>query len=165
MPRCIVDRMLGGVVLADDTVTVNVARAIDVLEGFGGQGTILCITGLAARSALLRYGTLDRVTKAVILIKRLDAAGVDSLLQGQRSIRAKVFDQHAVPRWIVDRMLGGVVFADHVVTVDVTRAIGVQEGFARFGSRPIEHELVERAIDITRCELREITAGGVDAAT
>src|SRR5258708_39805433 len=99
MPRCIVDRMLGGVVLADETVTVNVARAIDVLEGFGGQVTIRRVTGLDERSVHLRHGLLGDGTKAVILFKLLDAAAVDNLLQGQRSIREEVYDQHADLLW------------------------------------------------------------------
>ena len=59
------------------------------------------------------------MTEAVILIERLDAAGVDNLLQGQRSIGAKVLNQHAMSRRIVDHMLGGVVLASDAGTVDV----------------------------------------------
>jgi hypothetical protein len=98
------------------------------------------------------------------LIERLDAAGVDGLLQGQRSIRPIVFDQHAVSGRIADGMLGGVVLADDAVTVDVARAVGMPDGLACFSSRPIEIELIERAVEIPRCECREMTGGIVIGA-
>src|SRR6266851_2971945 len=163
MSRCIVDHVLGGVVLADEAITIDVARTIDMPQGFGGQGTVRSVTGLEIRPVLLRHRLLDGVAEAVILIERPDSAGVDRLLQGQRSIRAKVFNQYAMPRRIVDHMLRGVVLADEAVIVDVARAIGVTDCLARLKSRPIESELIERAIDITRCELREMTAGSVVA--
>ena len=74
--------MLGGVVLAGDAVAVDVARAIGVAEGFGGQGTVRSVTGLDVRPVLLNHGMLDDVAEAVVLIECRDAAGVDGLLQG-----------------------------------------------------------------------------------
>src|SRR6267143_4390 len=130
-------------------------------QGYGGQGAVRGVTGLDVRPVILRDRLLDGVAEAVILIERLDAAGVDGLPQDQRSIGAKVFNQHALPRWIVDHMLGGVTLADDAGTVDVARAIGVLDCLAGFKSRRIERELIERAIDITRCELRAVTFGVV----
>src|SRR3979490_3151162 len=121
--------MLGGVVLASDAVTVDIAGAIGMPQGFSDEGAVGSVTGLDIRSALLNHGLLHDVTEAVILSERRDAAGVDGLLQDQRSIGAKVFNQHALPRWIVDHMLGGVVLAGDAITVDIARAIGVAEGF------------------------------------
>src|SRR5260370_972490 len=146
-----------------DTVGIHGPGAVSVPGGFGGQGTVRSVTGLEIRPVLLRQRLLDGVAEAVILIERPASAGVDRLLQGQRSIRAKVFNQYAMLRRIVDHMLRGVVLADEAVIVDVARAIGVTDCLARLKSRPIESELIERAIDITRCELREMTAGGVVA--
>src|ERR1700730_15890957 len=103
-------------------------------QGFGGQGTVRSVTGFGIRSVLLNHGLLRDVAEAVVLIERLDAAGVDGLLQDQRSISAKVFNQNALPRWIVDHMLGGVVLAGDAVAVDVARAIGVAEGFGGQGT-------------------------------
>src|SRR6266851_4601383 len=129
MSGCIVGHMLGGVVLADDAGTVDVARAIGMPQGFGGQSTVRSVAGLKVRPVILRDSLLDDVTEAVILIERLDAAGVDNLLQGQRSIGAKVLNQHAMSGCIVGHMLGGVVLADDAGTVDVARAIGMPQGF------------------------------------
>src|ERR1700738_4304702 len=98
-------------------------------QGFGGQGTVRSVTGIGMRSVLLSHGLLRDVAEAVVLIERLDAAGVDTLLQGQRSIGAKVLNQHAMSRCIVGHMLGGVVLADDAGTVDVARAIGMPQGF------------------------------------
>src|SRR3979411_3471839 len=98
-------------------------------QGYGGQGAVRRVTGLDVRPVILRDRLLDGVAEAVILIERLDAAGVDNLLQGQRSIGAKVLNQHAMSRCIVDHMLGGVVLADDAGTVDVARAIGMPQGF------------------------------------
>src|SRR5260370_693075 len=119
LPECSVGQMLGGVVLADDYGTVDVARAIGMPQGFGGQSAVRSVTGLKVRPVVLRNSLLDDVTEAVILIERLDAAGVDNLLQGQRSIGAKVLNQHAMSRRIVDHMLGGVVLVSDAGTVDV----------------------------------------------
>src|SRR6267378_1341325 len=129
MSRCIFGHMLGGVVLADDAGTVDVARAIGMPQGFGGQSTVRSVAGLKVRPVILRDSLLDDVAEAVILIERLDAAGVDNLLQGQRSIGAKVLNQHAMSGCIVDHMLGGVVIASDAGTVDVARAIGMPQGF------------------------------------
>src|SRR5260370_25616433 len=96
-----------------------VLGAINVLWGFGDQGAGRGITGQKIRSVLLRHRLLDDMTEAVILVERPDAAGVDNLLQGQRSIGAKVLNQHAMSRRIVDHMLGGVVLASDAGTVDV----------------------------------------------
>src|ERR1700737_3576918 len=98
-------------------------------QGYGGQGAVRRVTGLKVRPVILRDSLLDDVTEAVILIERLDAAGVDNLLQGQRSIGAKVLNQHAMSGCIVDHMLGGVVIASDAGTVDVARAIGMPQGF------------------------------------
>src|SRR5260370_31787770 len=99
-------------------------------QGYGGQGAVRRVTGLDVRPVILRDSLLDDVTEAVILIQHRGAAGIDGLLQGQRSIRAKVFDQYAMSRCIVDRMLGGVVLPDDAVTVDVARSIAMPHGFA-----------------------------------
>src|SRR5216683_4069587 len=61
-------------------------------------------------------------------------------------------------------MLGSVVLAGDVVTVDVPRAIGVLDCLAGSKSRRIERELIERAIDITGCELRATTCGVIIGA-
>src|SRR5260370_21534023 len=98
-------------------------------QGFSDQGAVRRVTGLKVRPVVLRDSLLDDVTEAVILIERLDAAGVDNLLQGQRSIGAKVLNQHAMSGCIVDHMLGGVVIASDAGTVDVARAIGMPQGF------------------------------------
>jgi len=48
-----------------------------VPERFSRQGAIRRITGLGNGPILLRYGLLNDVTQAIILIERLDAAGIN----------------------------------------------------------------------------------------
>src|SRR5260370_31786 len=98
-------------------------------QGFGGQSTVRSVTGLKVRPVILRNSLLDDVTEAVILIERLDAAGVDNLLQGQRSIGAKVLNQHAMSGCIVGHMLEVLVDAAAAETVAVARAVAMPQGF------------------------------------
>src|SRR6202022_3799589 len=141
-------------------------------QGYGGQGAVRGVTGLDVRPVLLRDRLLDDVAEAIILIERLDAAGVDGLLQGQRSIGAKVLNQHAMSRCIVGHMLGGVVLADDAGTVDVARAIGMPQGFggqstvrsvARLKVRPVilRDSLLD---DVTEAVIliERLDAAGVD---
>src|SRR5260370_1868124 len=126
-------------------------------QGFGGQGAVRSVTGVKVRAVILRNSLLDDVTEAVILIERLDAAGVDNLLQGQRSIGAKVLNQHAMSRCIVGHMLGGVVPADDAGTVDVARAIGMPQGFGGQNTLRIVPGLNVRAVILPDCLLADVT--------
>src|SRR5258708_6527224 len=103
-------------------------------QGFGGQGTVRSVTGFGIRSVLLNHGLLRDVAEAVVLIERLDAAGVVVLLIVRRSTRSTLFTYPTLFRCIVDHMLGGVVLAGDAVAVDVARAIGVAEGFGGQGT-------------------------------
>src|ERR1700726_917702 len=61
-------------------------------------------------------------------------------------------------------MLRGVVLAHNALLLDVAGAVGVPDGLAGFEARRIEGKLIERTVDITRCELREMTGGVVVGA-
>src|SRR6267143_308510 len=126
-------------------------------QGFSDQGAVRRVTGLKVRPVILRDSLLDDVAEAVILIERLDAAGVDNLLQGQRSIGAKVLNQHAMSRRIVDHMLGGVVLVSDAGTVDVARAIGMPQGFGGQSTVRSVAGLVIRSVRLHRGLLDDVT--------